>query len=149
MAARFSSQHILLLSGGWLATALIAFSLGRLGSAENSEPAYHASSGGAVQPVSAAVSTDREAVFDARNIKGGMQETVEQVTGGEPLGDWIKRLASVDDEIVRTETFLRLLSALKTPEELRAALDALKEASEAGRFRGGFGMREASMVLQK
>jgi hypothetical protein len=74
---------------------------------------------------------------------------VQGVTGGEPLEDWLKRLMTQDDEILRTSGFLKLMEALKTPEEIQQALEAINSIGGRNRWRGGVGMREGSMLLQK
>lgn len=150
MSASPLNSRSLLIAGAWLASIAVTYSLGRLGGDAPETSAISAAA--SAQPADIS-SSDRarpsaSALFSAEDRRGGAAETIEQVTGGEPLEDWLKRLLKQDDEIVRTTAFLRLLSALETPEDLRKALEIVSASGGRGGWRGA-GMREMTMLLQK
>ncbi|MHA3773387.1 hypothetical protein ACXR0O_17780 [Verrucomicrobiota bacterium sgz303538] len=145
-----SSRH-LLLAGAWLATIAITYCFGRLGdpAAVHTPSPASSNSGTAAPHASDAQPLASASVFlplESHSAKG--QRTIEAVTGGQPLDDWLKRLLNQDDEIIRTTAFLQLLEALEKPEDLRQALEIIAANGGGNRWRGN-GMREASMLLQK
>jgi hypothetical protein len=68
----------------------------------------------------------------------------EQVTGGQPITEWLKRLLNEEDEIARMNGFMRLLDTLGTDGEIEQALDAVL----TGNLNWARG-KEFSMLLQK
>ena len=74
--------------------------------------------------------------------KGG--GTLAEITHGQPVADWLKKLLAQEDEIVRMTGFMRLLDALETPEQIQEAL-AVVLHREGGSSRS----REFRMLLQK
>lgn len=140
----------LLIPAAWLATAALTFGLGRLTSFVEAPPENHAA---AAAPHSSpgAVSGSDAAGFggSVREIIGASSAaaTVEELTGGKPLDEWLKHLLAQDDDIARTTGFLMLLDKLNTPAEIE---EALKAVHASGRNDwGGRSSREASMLLQK
>jgi hypothetical protein len=75
---------------------------------------------------------------------GGHATSLGQVLGSKSLEEHLKNLLKVDDEAVRMLGFLRLLEALNTPEDIKAALELIVKEN-GGRFR----ITETSMLLQK
>ena len=143
------STQRLLLAGAWIGTAVIAYSIGHLSLTPGAvAPGAEAWRGnGAVAP-----GTDRDggAVGDQRPLDGARglaTRALETITGGQPLGDYLKRILALDDEIKRTTAFLEVLETLKTPEEIRAALDAVAKSGKG--WGHGVASREFSMLLQK
>ena len=140
----------LLIPAAWLATAALTFGLGRLTSFVEAPPENHAP---------AATPRSGPAALGGSDTAGGggsVQEfigasgaaaTVEELTGGKPVDEWLKHLLSQDDEIARTTGFMMLLEKLNTPAEIEAALVAV-HASGRNDW-GGRSSREASMLLQK
>ena len=140
----------LLIPAAWLATAALTFGLGRLTSFVEAPPENHAP---AATPRSGPAALGGS---DPAGGGGSVQEfigasgaaaTVEELTGGKPLDEWIKHLLSQDDEIARTTGFMMLLEKLNTPAEIEAALVAVHANSRNDW--GGRSSREASMLLQK
>lgn len=74
-------------------------------------------------------------------------QTVAEVTGGQPLEEWLKKVMATDDDIYRMQNFLRLFESLNTVEDLQTALKVLA-ANTNGRGRG-MRFTEYSMLLQK
>jgi hypothetical protein len=73
-------------------------------------------------------------------------QTINDVTGGASLEDWLKKVMAEDDEAFRLRNFMRLFDTLNSPDDLKAALKALSEAGGGSR---GAGRLEASLLLQK
>ncbi|HET6407073.1 MAG TPA: hypothetical protein VFG14_04270, partial [Chthoniobacteraceae bacterium] len=150
-----SHTRTVVIAGAWIATSAIAFSLGKLGNPVSRPPiaAAHGSQGVGRELGSATAQASTNPggseSFQSVASRGGAEDTVQGVTGGEPLEDWLKRLMTQDDEILRTSGFLKLMEALKSPEEIQQALDAINSIGGRNRWRGGVGMREGSMLLQK
>ncbi len=147
------NPRTLLIAGAWLASIAITYSLGRL---ESPAPGV-AAVGAAAAPSGLQAGGDSEtgkvrpidpSISFSSVRSGGARETVESVTGGEPMEDWLLRLLNQDDEIVRTTAFLRLLEALDKPEDIQKALEVIAKNGNRDRWRGG-AMREATMLLQK
>ena len=150
-----SSRTPLIVGLGWAATAAIAFSIGRLGS--SSDTGGTAESGAAATGERArgtgipAADNSPEAIA-RRQGQFGMGEdgsplTVARVTNGQPVGDWMKKLLSQDDNMVRMTGLLRFLEAAKDPADLKAALEAVNLRGDRGSF--GRGFVEYSMILEK
>jgi hypothetical protein len=71
--------------------------------------------------------------------------SIGQVTGGQPLEDWLKKLMAQDDDIYRMQHFVQLFDALNNVEDIKTAL---KVMAPNGRGRG-MRFTEYSMLLQK
>ena len=69
---------------------------------------------------------------------------LQQLTGGQPIGDWLKHLLEEEDEIARMNGFMRLMEVLGSGGEIEQALNAVM-ANGNGWSRG----KEFSMLLQK
>lgn len=136
----------------WLATAALTFGLGRLSSFVDAPPESATTKG---PPASAAGRGAAGAVdfsggeTSARVLGSGNRSatTVEELTGGKPVDEWLKRLLTQDDEVARMTGFMLLLEKLNTAEEIEAAL-VVVHASSRGDW-GGRTSREAAMLLQK
>ncbi|MCE9612106.1 MAG: hypothetical protein K8R23_18055 [Chthoniobacter sp.] len=141
-----------LIPAAWLATAAVTFGLGRLSSFVDSPPEKSAPVTTPGSPRGAVAGLDSapgDAGWRTLPGAGGSPATLEELTGGKPMGDWLKHLLSQDDEVARMTGFMLLLDKLNTPEEIEAAL-AVVHASGGGRGDWGFrSIREASMLLQK
>ena len=83
--------------------------------------------------------------------KSGTAPTVGEITGGQPLEPWLKRLMAQEDELFRMQNFMKLLESLNTPEDIEAALKVIMENGNGGRGRGPGGGRftELSMLMAK
>ncbi|MCX6978221.1 MAG: hypothetical protein NTX04_09870, partial [Verrucomicrobia bacterium] len=132
--------------GAWLATAALTFGLGRLTAFVDAPPV--ASLEVPVVKRGAIAVNSVEVVGGERfgdfSLEGGAGKTIEDLTGGKPMGEWLKRLLAQDDEVVRMTGFMMLLEKLNTPEEIEAALVVVH-----GRSDWGGRSREAAMLLQK
>ena len=132
--------------GAWLATAALTFGLGRLTAFVDAPPV--ASVEAPVVKRGAIAVNSVEVVGGERfgdfTLEGGAGKTIEDLTGGKPMGEWLKRLLAQDDEVVRMTGFMMLLEKLNTPEEIEAALVVVH-----GRSDWGGRSREAAMLLQK
>jgi hypothetical protein len=151
----------------WLATALAAYAFGYMtkdvffsptaAEQDKATAALAAQNGGAnssTDPATAAAAARVGGTFtDAGGT--GATLTVGQVTGGQPLDEWLKKLMTVDDDTFRMTQFMKLFEALNTPEDIKAALKVLADSNKGGGGGGPFGGRgggrftEASMLLQK
>jgi hypothetical protein len=79
--------------------------------------------------------------------QGAASRTLEEIVGQQPLGDYLKRVLALEDDIKRTGAFMELLETIQTPEQIREALDAV---AKSGRGWGrGVSSREYAMLLQK
>jgi len=141
-----------LIPAAWLATAAVTFGLGRLSSFVDSAPEKSVSVTTPGAPRGAVAGLD-SASGDAgwRTIPGAASSaaTLEELTGGKPMGEWLKRVLVQDDETARMTGFMLLLEKLNTPEEIEAAL-AVVHSSGSGRGDWNIlSIREASMLLQK
>lgn len=140
----------LLLAAAWIGTAIVAYSIGSLRSPSPTPPAPVASGDGSTasaQPIAAAYhdAAALERPFDGGH--GASTRTLPEITGQQPLGDYLKRILSLEDDIKRTSAFMEVLETLTTPEQIREALDAV---AKSGRGWGrGPASREYAMLLQK
>jgi len=141
----------LLLAAAWIGTALVAYSIGSLHSPAP-DPAPTSGSGapgttvGSDKPDSATHDrTDGERPLDG--ARGTAGRTQAEILGQQPLGDYLKRILTLEDDIKRTSAFLEVLETLHTPEQIREALEAV---AKSGRGWGrGASSREFAMLLQK
>ena len=142
---------------GWLATAAIAFCVGRLTiPAETSSAAGGASSdaanrkgkngSGASQDAEAAQAGSRGSQFALG--EDGTPLTLEKLTNGQPLEKWVKHLMAEEDSLVRMTGFMRLLGVLKDPADLKAALEAINLRADRG-FSRSSRFTEYGMLLEK
>ena len=140
----------LLIPAAWLATAALTFGLGRLTSFVEAPPENHTTKAVPRGGSAAVAGSDfGSPVGDGRVFggAGGSAATVEELTGGKPVGDWLRHLLGQEDEITRMTGFMMLLEKLNTPAEIEAALVAVHASSRNDW--GGRSSREASMLLQK
>ena len=134
----------LLIPAAWLGTVVLTFCIGRMSSFIDA-PSSAPSGGG---PVEKATAPGVDAHLSATPVSTPASETftspIEQLTRGQPLGEWLTRLLNQEDEIARMNGFMRLLDVLHTGEEIAQALDAIS-IGHNGWTRG----REYSLLLQK
>ena len=134
----------LLIPAAWLATAVLTFSLGRMSSF------IDAPVGKVTPPPPRADSSVSAADAPCLTVPIGNSNSetftspLQQVTGGQPIGDWLKHLLDQEDEIARMNGFMRLMETLGTGDEIEQALNAVL-ANGNGWSRG----KEFSMLLQK
>ena len=145
--------------GGWILTAAAAFSIGRMSSflEEPIVPANQAGVAGAGGSGANAAGGSAGGPGETRvgiptSLSGDNKSllSVAEVTGGQPLEDWLKKLLEQDDEIYRLQNFMKLFDALHSVEDVKMALKVMAPNNADG-GRGGRGMRftEYSMLLQK
>lgn len=139
-----------LIPSAWLATAALTFGLGRISSFVDAPPESQTVQGAPAAGAGAAGGVDFVgAGASARVLGSGSRAaaTLEELTGGKPVDEWLKRLLAQDDEAARTTGFMMLLEKLNTVEEIEAALVTV-HASMRNDW-GGRSSREAAMLLQK
>jgi|GEM_PF-1461628 len=154
--------------GGWVFTAAAAFAFGRMTNwldapvTPAAQSANHAggSAGGASGSNgpggqgNSALEGRVGGSFGADDTAGGGHPTVAQITGNQPLEDWLKKLMEQDDDIIRTKNFMRLIEALDDPDDIKTALKVLGEGrnGRGNRGPGGFGggrFSEYGMLMEK
>ena len=142
---------------GWLATAAIAFCIGRLTiPAETSATAGGASSDAANRVGKNGTALPGGADGAQPGSKGaqfamgedGSPPTLAKLTNGQPLDKWMKNLMAEEDSLVRMAGLMRLLVVLKDAEDFKAVLVAMnlrpdRNFSRSSRF------TEFGMVLEK
>ena len=142
---------------GWIATAAIAFCVGRLTiPAETSATAGGASSDAANRNGKNGSAAGRDAEGAQPGSRGsqfalgedGTPLTLEKLTNGQPLDKWVKRLMAEEDSLVRMAGFMRLLEVLKDPADLKAALEAINLRADRG-FGRSSRFTEYGMLLEK
>lgn len=137
--------------GGWILTAAVAFAIGRMSSwlEEPIVPVNPAGSGGIAGGPggsgSSGAGETRVGVPTTLSAENKAVLSVGEVTGGQPLEDWLTKLMAQDDDIYRMQNFVKLFDALNSPEDIKTAL---KVISSNGRGRG-MRFTEYSMLLQK
>jgi len=139
---------------GWLATAAIAFCIGRMGSPSAVPAGSEAVASGAGKAGSASQSNIDAAGFSTgAGIKGqfGMGDgdgppTVKRVTNGQPIDKWMKHLMAQEDNLIRMNGLLRFLEAVTDPEDLKIALAEVNLRGDRGR---GARFMEYAMILEK
>ena len=149
------SRTPLIVGLGWFATAAIAFCIGRLGL----QPGTSTGSDGAGSAADRAT-RNRPGAGEAAGLTGdagskgqfsmgeGGALTVARVTNGEPLDKWMKKLMAQEDDIVRMNGLLRLLDAVRDPEELKTMLGAINLRGNRG-FGRSSRFTDYSMILEK
>ncbi len=148
------SRTALVVSIGWIATAAIAFCVGRIGlqkeSAAGGDDAMHGAerASASARAGDAALAASGGAKGQFRMDEGGGPLTIERVTNGQPLEKWMKNLMAQQDDIVRMTGLLRLLEAVRDPEDLKTALSAINLRGDRGSGRGAR-FTEYSMILEK
>jgi hypothetical protein len=148
-----SKTRLPIYAAAWLATAVATFCLGRMTSGTLRETVFggtkgdqNSGTGYAASGTSGSASASKAGASEdilARTF-GGHATALNQILGGKTLEEHLKALLKVDDEAVRMLGFLRLLEALNTPEDIKAALELIGKEN-GGRFR----ITETSMLLQK
>ncbi len=141
---------------GWLATAAIAFCIGRIGSstgvpAASVESASGAGkAGGAGHGSGAANGSAGGAEINGQFAmgEGEGRMTLERLTNGQPLDKWMKNLMAQEDNLVRMSGLLRVLDTVTDPEDLKTILGAINLRGDRG-FGRGARFTEYSMVLEK
>ena len=138
---------------GWFATAAIAFCIGRIGAPTvgNREASHEAErAAGDVRSTGDVAGTTNiggtKGQFAMGEGDGSL--TVARITNGQPLEKWFKNLMEQQDSIVRMNGLLRLLDAVRDPEELKIALGAINLRGDRG-FGRGARFTEYSMILEK
>jgi hypothetical protein len=141
------AKQRLLLAAGWIGTAFIAYSIGSFHSPPSAPMAATAASetNGASGFDPSVLGLASERPLDGAH--GSSTRTLSEVLGTQPLNEYLKRILTLEDDIKRTSAFLEVLETLKTPEQIREALEAV---AKSGRGWGrGVSSREFSMLLQK
>ena len=145
----------ILIVGGCLLFAVVGFSIGRASSwleAPITPPKMVTTSkSGGLDAVNVGGDSRVGGVFSTESAgKTGTEPTVGEITGGQPMEDWLKRVMAQEDELFRMQNFMKLLEALNSPEDIEAALKVIM--ANGGRNRGpGGGARftEISMLMSK
>lgn len=153
-------QYVLV--GGWLATAAVAFAFGRMtGWLDTPTAPPQAASSKAVGGGTSAggLSNGNESGVGMVRQDGqfatdhtGTPQTVGQITGGQPLEDWLKKLMAQEDDIYRMQNFMKLLETMNSPEDIKTALKVIGSSRGGGRGPGGFfggRMTEYGMLMEK
>ena len=139
-----------LIPAAWLATAALTFGLGRISSFVDAPPEGQTVKGARAIGTGAVGAADfLNGDVSARVLGSGSRAatTVEELTGGKPVDEWLKNVLKQEDEVARMTGFMMLLEKLNTSEEIEAAIKVV-HASSRGDW-GGRSSREASMLLQK
>ena len=152
---KFSQSRTSIIVGfGWITTAAIAFCIGRIGLQSGGPGSGDDTARGADRAGNARDSGDA-ALAGGTGAKGqfAMGEgdgplTVARVTNGQPLDKWMKNLMAQEDDIVRMNGLLRLLDAVRDPEDLKTMLAAINLRGDRG-FGRGARFTEYSMILEK
>ena len=155
----------LALVGGFLVTATVAFSVGRMANFLDAPVTPQVAGGGAGGNATPggpgghgpgeAGGTRVVSSFGAVDAGfSGAGATVEQITGGQPLDEWLKKLMAQDDELYRMQNFMKIINALNSPEDIKAALKIIGEQRGGGGGRGGPGgfgrpSTEYAMLMEK
>jgi hypothetical protein len=145
-----------IIPAAWLATAAAAFSIGRM-SSWLEEPVVVPGTGAGSHGAGGSAGSDSTGAAGSRvgsvqMANGEMRPvlTIGEVTGGQPLEDWLKKLMAQDDDIYRMQNFVKLFDALDSPEDIKAALKVISASGRGGGGgRGGMRFTEYSMLLQK
>ena len=142
---------------GWLATAAIAFCIGRL-TLPSENPA--ASGAGSSDSANRSGRNGGTLAGGADGAQGGARGaqfamgedgtplTLAKLTNGQPLDKWMKNLMAEEDSLVRMTGFMRLLDVLKDPADIKAALEAINMRMDRG-FSRGSRFTEYGMLLEK
>lgn len=149
------SKRNLFIAGGFVLFGAVGFAIGYSASSLQepiappkvttaSSSSADTAFGGSDSRAGSVSSTDASA-------KSGTAPTVGEVTGGQPLEAWLKRVMAQEDELFRLQNFMKLLESLNTPEDIEAALKVIMENGDGGRGRGPGGGRftELSMLMAK
>ena len=134
----------LLIPAAWLATAVLTFCLGRMSSFIDAPVVSATPSAQRAEPAAPAVDARIFAIPISRGEGETFTSPLQQLTGGQPIADWLKNLLNEEDEIARMNGFMRLMEVLGSGDEIAQALDAMM-ANGNGWSRG----KEFSMLLQK
>ena len=150
-----ASRTPLVLALGWIATAAIAFCIGRVGapsglpgSAEDAARAAERAGGKVRGDGDRSLGSGANSTGQFAMGEGGGPLTVARVTNGQPLDKWMKHLMAQEDDLVRMNGLLRLLDAVRDPEELKVMLGAINLRGDRG-FGRGARFTEYSMILEK
>ena len=145
-----------LIAGGCLLFAVVGFSIGRASSwleAPITPPKLTTTVSGSSSSASTSSGADSRVggVFASdATTKTGTAPTVGEITGGQPMDVWLKRVMAQDDELFRMQNFMKLLESLNTPEDIEMALKVIMENGGRGRGPGGAGrFTEISMLMSK
>ena len=150
-------KRVALIGGAWLLTSVLAFSVGRISSwlEEPVTPAKPVVTSGSSGQEGVNVGGDGRVggVFSSdATAKTGTAPTINEVTGGQPLEDWLKRVMAQEDELFRMQNFMKLLDSLNSPADIEAALKVIMAGGGRGRGGPGFGggrFTEISMLMAK
>ena len=149
------SRTPLIVGLGWLATAAIAFCIGRVGAPSGvtggADDAAHSSErrgGNARGPGDPSLAGGANPKGQFAMGEGDGPLTVARVTNGQPLDKWMKNLMAQEDDLVRMNGLLRLLDAVRDPEDLKVMLAAINLRGDRG-FGRGARFTEYSMILEK
>jgi hypothetical protein len=149
------SRIPLIVGIGWVATAAIAFSIGRIGSPSPSGVGVEADAGASANRLRRAQRDGGDGSGPAAGMNGqfamgedGGPLTLARVTNGQPIDKWMKKLMSQEDDIVRMAGLLRFLEAVKSPADLKAALEEINLRGDRGFGRSSH-FTEYAMILEK
>lgn len=148
------SSRVFVVGGVWLATAVVAYSVGWMASPASvtvAAPGTPSAAPAADSAQDASAATLLRYVQEEKS--SGVVQTTQAITGGQPVDVWLKNLFDQEDEILRTAGFMQLLATLGTPEAIQEALLAIqnmggRDGGRRGWDRGSFS-REYGMLLQK
>lgn len=148
-----ASRSKLIAGIGWVATAALAFSFGRLTSPSETQPGK-SDKPAASSAAGAPAGTETMSAEEVATLRKGQfasedrPTTIDGLTHGQPLDKWLKKLLSQEDSIVRMTGMVSLLELLNDPADLKAALEAINLRGDRG-FGRGARFTEYSMVLEK
>lgn len=147
------TKRNLFIGGGFLLFGAVGFAIGYSASIVEAPIAPAKVITSSTGPESVNVGGDNRVggIFAAdATSKGGTPPTVGEITGGQPLEDWLKRVMAQEDELFRMQNFMKLLESLNTPADIEAALKVIMENGGRGsRGPGGGRFTELSMLMAK
>ncbi len=148
-----NSRLSLVVGLGWFATAAIAFCVGRIGAPNpgNQQASHIAEHTSGSDRGEAGLPSGPDVIGTKGQFTMGEGDgplTVARITNGQPLEKWIKNLMEQQDSLVRMNGLVRLLDAVRNPEDLKIVLGAINLRGDRG-FGRGARFTEYSMVLEK
>lgn len=156
-----SNARKFILPAAWLITAAVAFSFGRMTSwlsepvaNPDALPAAGGVPGGSSAGdagVGAGVRAGSERVGSVFTAEPGALRTgtVSEVTGGQPMEDWLTKVMAQEDDLYRMQQFLRLLETIDNVDDIKAALKIVGANRGSGRGASGSRMTEFGMLMAK
>lgn len=149
------SKRNLFIAGGFVLFGAVGFAIGYSASSLQ-EPIVQPKAATASAPSADSLGGGSESRAGSISVSdapasSGTAPTVGEVTGGQPLEAWLKRLMAQEDDLFRMQNFMKLLESLNTTEDIEAALKVIMASGDGGRGRGPGGGRftELSMLMAK